>query len=96
MVTARHQQRTFPTLKLSYQSQGFLALETASDLAIPQFGRGQTVGFIGGIGTIKDLRFEAGIWTYAIEMILGPEPDMGRIGSETTILLHEADLQEVQ
>lgn len=96
MTTTKRKLRPFPTLVLQRQPQPFLVLATASDLALPQFGRGQTVGFIGGTGTIKDFRFEAGIWTYAIEMILGPEPDMGRIGSETTILLHEADLQEVQ
>jgi predicted fused transcriptional regulator/phosphomethylpyrimidine kinase len=28
-------------------------------------------------------------------MELGPEPDMGRVGSETMILLLEADIHEV-
>jgi len=34
-------------------------------------------------------------WTYVVEMELGPEPDMGRVGSETMIPTPEADIHEV-
>jgi len=34
-----------------------------------------------------EARPESGTWTYVVEMELGPEPDMGRVGSETMILL---------
>jgi len=37
---------------------------------------------------------ESGTWTYVVEMELGPEPDMGRVGSETMIY-SEADIHEV-
>jgi hypothetical protein len=53
------------------------------------------VHFVGGIGTIKNYRPDSTTWTYAVEMEMGPEPEMGRVGLETTILLHEADIQEV-
>jgi hypothetical protein len=68
---------------------------TTKKLTIPKFTAAQRVYFVGGVGTIKNCRPEAGTWTYVIEMELGPEPEMGRVGSETTILLHEADLREV-
>jgi hypothetical protein len=64
---------------------------TAKKLA-PQFRQGQQVRFIGGAGTIKSLRPDAGSWTYQVEMEMGPEPEMGRIGYETTIVLAEADM----
>jgi hypothetical protein len=32
---------------------------------------------------------------YRVEMELGPEPEMGRIGSETTVLLYESDIDEM-
>jgi len=52
------------------------------------------VCFVGGVGKIRSCRPESGTWTYVVEMELGPEPDMGRVGSETMILL-EADIHEV-
>lgn len=64
---------------------------TAKKLA-PQFRQGQRVQFIGGAGTIRSLRPDSGSWTYQVEMEMGPEPAMGRIGFETTIVLSEADL----
>lgn len=73
-----------------------MTIEISSDvIMIPRFGKKQRVKFVGGIGTIRSWRPESGTWTYAVEMELGPEPDMGRIGSETTIILHEADIHEV-
>lgn len=61
--------------------------------AIPKFLPEQIVKFLGGIGKIKSYQPDAETWTYAIEMEMGPEPTMGRIGYETTIVLHEADIQ---
>jgi len=57
-----------------------------------QFQKGEKVKFLGGVGTIKNFQLEAGSWTYAVEMAMGPEPEMGRIGYETTVLLDETDL----
>lgn len=59
----------------------------------PKFSQEQRVCFSGGTGTIRNCHLESGTWAYAVEMALGPEPDLGRVGSETTILLYEADLQ---
>jgi hypothetical protein len=70
-----------------------LNLSSSLSMTIPRFRKQQMVHFIGGIGTIKSRRASAGAWLYTIEMAQGPEPEMGRIGSETIILLYEADLQ---
>lgn len=59
---------------------------------VPRFRKGQTVSFIGGSGTIKSYYPEAGNWFYRVEMQMEPEPMMGRIGAETTILLSQSDL----
>jgi hypothetical protein len=61
----------------------------------PKFNRSETVRFLGGIGTVKSLQPTAGTWMYRVEMELGPEPQMGRIGSETTVLLYESDIDEM-
>jgi len=53
------------------------------------------VRFAGGVGRIKSYSPEKHTWTYAVEMEMGAEPDFGRIGAETTILLHEEDILEV-
>lgn len=63
--------------------------------SLPKFRQEQMVCFLGVIGTIRSYHLESGTWAYAVEMALGPEPDVGRVGSETTILLHEADLKAV-
>ncbi len=75
-------------------TEGALGL-TIANMMIPRFRKNQRVCFVGGVGTIRYCRSEVSTWTYAVEMEMGPEPDMGRIGSETTILLHEADIHEV-
>lgn len=59
---------------------------------VPRFNCEQTVRFIGGQGRVKSYRPESGSWQYTVEMEMGPEPDMGRIGYETTIMLLESDL----
>jgi hypothetical protein len=58
----------------------------------PQFMLCQSVQFCGGAGTVRSCRPTAGTWTYTVEMELGPEPEVGRIGFETTILLAESEL----
>lgn len=60
-----------------------------------QFSYNQQVCFIGGTGTVKEYCFGAGKWLYTIEMPLSPEPEMGRVGSETQIVLEEIEIQEV-
>lgn len=59
---------------------------------MPRFRRGQIAYFIGGKGVIKNYQPEAGSWAYIIEMEMGPESEIGRLGSETTICLSETDL----
>lgn len=72
-----------------------LWLTTAKVTTLPKFSKKQRVYFVGGVGMIKNCQPESGTWTYAVEMELGPEPEMGRVGSETTILLDEADILKV-
>lgn len=58
----------------------------------PKFSNEQRVCFIGGIGTIKGCQIDSGTWTYAVEMELEPDPNIGRVGNETTVLLHEGEI----
>ncbi len=69
---------------------------SAGTLKAPQFSKGQRVHFVGGTGAIKNYQFGPGYVTYLIEMEMGPEPEMGRIGAETTICLFESDLKSVE
>lgn len=59
----------------------------------PKFRPNQQVRFLGGTGNIRTYQPAAGRWVYEIEMELGPEPSMGRVGPETRILLCESDIQ---
>jgi hypothetical protein len=59
----------------------------------PKFNQNQTVRFLGGEGQVKHYQPDSHSWAYMIEMAMGPEPEIGRVGYETTILLMEADLQ---
>ncbi len=61
----------------------------------PKFDRHQTVCFLGGTGKIKSIQKQAICWAYHVEMSLGVEPDFGRVGAETTILLEEQDIHQV-
>ena len=61
----------------------------------PRFDCHQTVRFFGGIGKIKNIQRQAICWIYHVEMIQGIEPDFGRIGAETTIVLEEQDIRQV-
>jgi hypothetical protein len=72
-----------------------LWLKTTKVVTLPRFNKAQRVCFVGGIGTIRDYLPEPGAWIYIIEMEMGPEPEMGRVGSEATILLYEADIHQV-
>lgn len=62
-------------------------------LAMPKFSKGQYVTFLGGEGVVRSFKLDAGIWTYFIEMMQGPEPEFGRVGAETMLLLHETEMQ---
>ena len=61
----------------------------------PKFYPSQIVSFIGGTGKIKSLQLETSEWTYTVEMSMGSEPDFGRVGLETTIILEESEIQDV-
>ncbi|WP_196520408.1 hypothetical protein [Nostoc sp. WHI] len=64
----------------------------ASVLSTPKFRSGQKVEFIGGEGIIKNYRPQSGSWVYLLEMPMGLEPEMGRVGYETMIWLYEVDI----
>ncbi|MEH1963786.1 MAG: hypothetical protein V7L05_28905 [Nostoc sp.] len=64
----------------------------ATFMKVPKFRNAQWVSFIGGEGIVRSYTPEYGRWMYLIEMALGQEPDFGRVGAETMILLTEADL----
>lgn len=68
---------------------------SASVLAVPKFCKGQMVSFMGGEGTINNYRFESDRWEYLVEMPMGPEPEMGRVGYETMIWLSEVDISSL-
>ncbi|MEC4819648.1 MAG: hypothetical protein SAK29_41215 [Scytonema sp. PMC 1069.18] len=61
----------------------------------PRFSKNQFVSFIGGIGKILTCQLDSGIWTYAVEMEMGPLPEVGRVGPETTVLLYETEIHDV-
>jgi hypothetical protein len=69
--------------------------QTSRTARIPRFNLNQTVRFTGGCGKIKTYKPNSGTWAYTIEMELGPEPEIGRVGFETTVLLDEVDIQSV-
>lgn len=63
-------------------------------MTIPRFSRDEIVRFAGVVGRIKSYRPNSNTWTYIVEMEMGPEPDFGRVGGETTLVLEEADIQK--
>ncbi|BAY91983.1 hypothetical protein FDUTEX481_00991 [Tolypothrix sp. PCC 7601] len=65
---------------------------SANSFTIPKFSPGETVEFIGGMGMIVKCSPNSATWAYYVEMQMGDEPEMGRIGYETTILLLETDI----
>lgn len=67
----------------------------ATLIEAPRFRHAQQVSFVGGEGTIRNFKSESGNWTYFIEMPLEKEPDFGRVGAETIVVLNEAELQTV-
>jgi hypothetical protein len=64
----------------------------ANIIPAPIFKKNQSVEFVGGIGKIKNYHSESNSWIYLVEMAMGLEPDFGRIGYETMILLPEPDM----
>jgi len=60
---------------------------------LPRFHKGQDVCFLGGEGTVQGYEFNEGTWLYEVKMEMGPEPNFGRVGCETTIFLTEAELK---
>ncbi|MFB2894638.1 hypothetical protein ACE1CI_17145 [Aerosakkonemataceae cyanobacterium BLCC-F50] len=62
---------------------------------LPRYPKNQMVSFLGGMGKIINYYPEPNSWQYAVQMELGPEPDFGRIGYETTILLNESEIDAV-
>lgn len=62
---------------------------------LPKFKKNQQVSFIGGMGKILNCQVDASTWAYAVEMEMGPLPDMGRVGPETTIWLYETEIEDV-
>jgi hypothetical protein len=69
---------------------------SGATFSAPRFSKGQLVHFVGGTGAIKNYQFGSGYVTYWVEMEMGPEPEMGRIGQETTICLFETDLKSIE
>lgn len=65
---------------------------TATFIKMPGFRYAQRVSFVGGEGIVRSYIPEAATWTYFVEMALGQEPDFGRVGAETMVVLTEADL----
>ena len=61
-------------------------------LNAPKFREQQQVCFAGGQGTILSLQADGIDWLYSVEMPLGAEAEMGRIGYETIILMPETEL----
>jgi hypothetical protein len=57
------------------------------------FKLAQRVKFVGGEGIVRHVKFEAQNWTYLVEMPLGQEPEFGRVGAETMVLLSEPELR---
>jgi hypothetical protein len=60
---------------------------------IHTFKLAQRVKFSGGEGIVRHVKFEAQHWTYLVEMQLGREPEFGRVGAETMVLLSETELR---
>jgi hypothetical protein len=69
-----------------------LPMSTILMIKKPAFYLDQRVRFIGGEGIVRSYKPDAENWMYVIAMALGPEPNFGRIGFETTILLNESDI----
>jgi hypothetical protein len=62
-------------------------------IKVHNFHPAQRVRFLGGEGIVRNLKFEAGSWTYLVEMEMGPEPKFGRVGAETMVLLNQKELR---
>ncbi len=60
----------------------------------PKYHKNQEVSFVGGKGKVLNCHQDAGRWTYFVKMEMGPEPEMGRVGPETTVLLYETEIED--
>jgi hypothetical protein len=47
------------------------------------------------MGKILNCQVDAKAWAYAVDMEMGPLPDMGRVGPKATIWLYEAEIEDV-
>lgn len=63
---------------------------------VPRYSANQVVSFLGGMGKVLSFHPDSGAWTYTIEMEMGEAPEMGRLGAETMILIHETEIQGVR
>jgi hypothetical protein len=63
-------------------------------MTTPKFIRDEMVRYAGAVGRIKNYQSNSNTRSYAVEMQMGPAPDFGRVGSETTVFVDEADLQK--
>ncbi|MCX7592200.1 MAG: hypothetical protein N2235_00280 [Fischerella sp.] len=63
---------------------------------VPRYSANQAVSFLGGMGKILSLQPDSGTWTDAIEMEMAEAPEIGRLGAETMIILHETEIQGVR
>lgn len=77
-------------------SFGLCSPKSAEYWRTPRFDRHQTVRFFGGTGKIKSIHKQDIGWTYHVEMSLGVEPDFGRVGTETTVVLEEQDILAIE
>lgn len=91
----KEQTKSYQPTAIASDSRFAASTPYVKRLTKPKFSRDQVVCFVGGVGTIRSCQPNSGTWTYVVEMELGPEPDMGRVGNETKILLLEPDIREV-
>jgi hypothetical protein len=90
----RHTTSLMPSTKLSATHRELLMI--SDSMQVPNFRPTQQVTFVGGEGVVQNFKFESGTWSYLIEMALGVEPEFGRVGAETMVVLNEGDLRAAQ
>jgi hypothetical protein len=59
----------------------------------PRYSPNQVVYFRGGVGKILCSQPDSDTWTYEIELEIEEAPQKSRLGSETTILLYETEIE---
>ncbi|MGJ3247299.1 MAG: hypothetical protein ACFE0I_14655 [Elainellaceae cyanobacterium] len=63
---------------------------------MPKFHQNQRVSFAGGSGRIKTRRMDSTDWLYAVEMPIKPDQNLHRMSKQTTLFLHESELDAVK